>query len=168
MSLAKFLLSELEYEAATTRKCLERFQDEQLGFKPHPRSMSAGHLISHLAEIPSWIAPTFRGTELDLSPPGGTPYAPPLHASVADTLAVFDRAVAEGREVLATVEEASFGEPWTLLAGGHKIFTLPRAAVMRSFVLNHMIHHRGQLSVYLRLLDIPVPAIYGPSADEQM
>lgn len=168
MGLAKILLSELEYEAAVTRKCIERFKDDQLGWKPHPKSMSAGHLISHLAEIPAWIAPTLKGTELDLSPPGGTPYTPPLQASVAEVLAKFDQAVAEGKEVLAGAEDSSFGEPWSLLAGGHTIFTMPRAAVMRSFVLSHMIHHRGQLSVYLRLLDIPVPSIYGPSADEQM
>lgn len=168
MGLAKILLSELEYEAAATRKCIERFKDDQLSFKPHERSMSAGQLISHLAEIPGWIAATFKMDELDLSPPGGTPYTAPLHPTVADILAVFDKNVAEGKEVLAGVEDSAFGEPWSLLSGGHTIFTMPRAAVMRSFVLSHMIHHRGQLSVYLRLLDIPVPSIYGPSADEQM
>lgn len=166
MSLAKMFLPELEHEAATTRKCLERFKDDQLGWKPHGKSMSVGQLISHLAEIPGWTPATFHMDELDLSPPGGPPYTPTLYASVAETLAAFDKGVAEAKATLEGASDASFGENWTMLFGGNKIFTMPRAAVLRTWVLNHLIHHRGQLSVYLRLLEIPVPAIYGPSADE--
>ncbi len=123
--------------------------------------MSVGQLISHLAEIPAWTAPTFELDELDLAG-----YQAPNHATVAEVLAALDASVAQATAALGAAKEESFGDSWSLVAGGHKIFTLPRAAVMRSFVLSHLIHHRGQLSVYLRLLDLPVPSIYGPSADE--
>jgi uncharacterized damage-inducible protein DinB len=167
MSLAKILLSELDQEAATTRRCIERFSDDQLGWKPHEKSMSVRQLISHLAEIPGWTAGVLQKESLDLMPPGGGGYQPAHYATVAETVEAFDRVIAKCREnLLAITDESIFGQPWSLLAGGEKIFTLPRAAVMRVFVLSHLIHHRGQLSVYLRLLDIPVPSIYGPSADE--
>lgn len=166
MSLAKMFLPELEHEAATTRRCIERFKDDQLGWKPHGKSMSVGQLISHLAEIPGWTPATFQMDELDLSPPGGAPYAPTLYASVEETLAAFDKGVSEAKEALAAASDEAYGQNWTMLFGGTKLFTMPRAAVVRTWVLNHLIHHRGQLSVYLRLLEIPVPPIYGPSADE--
>lgn len=166
MSLAKMFLPELEHEAATARKCIERFKDDQLGWKPHAKSMSVAQLISHLAEIPGWTPATFNTTELDLSPPGGPPYAPTIYASVAETLAAFDQNVADAKAAIAAAGDAAFGENWSMLFGGQLLFTMPRAAVLRTWVLNHFIHHRGQLSVYLRLLDIPVPGIYGPSADE--
>lgn len=166
MSFAKMFLPELEHEVANTRKCIERFKDDQLGWKPHAKSMSVAQLISHLAELPGWTGATFQLNELDLSPPGGPAYTPTIFTSVAETLAAFDKGVEEAKAVLAAASDEAFGEPWTMLMGGNVIFTLPRVAVLRTWILNHMIHHRGQLSVYLRLLDIPVPGIYGPSADE--
>ncbi len=168
MNLGQILRSELEMEAVTARKCIERLNDGQLGWKPHPKSMSVGQLVSHLAEIPGWTGSTFEKDELDLAPPGGPGYQPKIYPTVADTLTAFDAAIEKAKAALAAAKDESFGEPWSLLSGGHKIFTMPRAAVMRGFVLSHFIHHRGQLSVYLRLLDIPVPSIYGPSADEGM
>jgi uncharacterized damage-inducible protein DinB len=161
--ITKSLAMELEMEAATARRCIERFKDDQLGWKPHAKSMSVGQLISHLAEIPSWAVPTFQQDSLDLST-----YVAPNHATVAEVLAAFDASVAAAKEAIASADEATFGDAWSLGAGGHTFFTMPRAAVMRAFVLSHFIHHRGQLSVYLRLLDIPVPSIYGPTADEGM
>jgi uncharacterized damage-inducible protein DinB len=161
--ITKSLGMELDMEAATARRCIERFSDDQLGWKPHAKSMSVGQLISHLAEIPAWAVPTFAQDELALDN-----YVAPNHTTVAEVLAAFDASVAAAKEALASADEATFGDSWSLVAGGHKIFTMPRAAVMRAFVLSHFIHHRGQLSVYLRLLDIPVPSIYGPTADESM
>ena len=163
MGITKILAMELDMEAATARRCIERFKDDQLGWKPHPKSMSVGQLISHLAEIPAWTVPTFGQDELDLAG-----YIAPNHTTVAEVLAAFDAAVAQAKAALGAAKEETFGDSWSLVAGGHKIFTMPRAAVMRAFVLSHFIHHRGQISVYLRLLDIPVPSIYGPTADEGM
>lgn len=167
MSIAESLLPEYDHEMAITRKHLERTPFAQLAWKPHPKSMSLGQVAVHLAEIPSWTAVTMKETELDMAPPGGSGYAPPEFASVEALLAHFDRHVAEGRAILAAAKDAEFAVPWTLKAGGYEIFTLPRLAVLRTWVLNHIIHHRGQFSVYLRLKDVKVPQTYGPSADEQ-
>lgn len=166
MGFAKIILPELEHELATTRRCLERVQDQHLGWKPHEKSMSVSQLISHLAEIPSWLGPTFGQSELDLAPPGGPAYVPPNHPTVADTLAEFDKNAAQAKAVLAGVQDDQMGQPWSLLFGGNVIFTLPKGAVLRTWVISHLIHHRGQLSVYLRQLGVPVPSIYGPTADE--
>ena len=167
MSIAQSLLPEYDHEMAITRKHLERTPFAQLAWKPHPKSMSLGQVAVHLAEIPSWTAGTMQGTGFDVSPKDGPAYAPPVFTTAAEMLAHFDRHVAEGRTALAAAKDADFMVPWSLMAAGQTLFTLPRLGVIRTWVLNHMIHHRGQYSVYLRLQDVTVPQTYGPSADEQ-
>lgn len=166
MSLAQMFLPELEHELATTRRCIERAKNDQLGWKPHDKSMSLGLLVSHLAEIPSWVGITLKTSELDLQPLEGEPYQSILYEKVEDALAAFDKGCVDAKAALANASDAALGESWSMLFSGNVLFTMPKAAVIRTWVINHMVHHRGQLSVYLRLLDIPVPSIYGPSADE--
>ena len=168
MTIAASMLPEFDAEMATTRRILERVPDEKLGWKPHEKSMSMGTLAAHLGEMVSWTVPTITQTELDMNPPGGAPYQPPAENSIAEILATFDASVSAARAVLAGVSDEDFVKNWSLLSGGNILMTMPRVAVIRTFALNHIIHHRGQLSVYLRLNDIPVPAMYGPSADESM
>ena len=167
MSLAHALLPEFDHEAAVTRTVLERVPEAHAAWKPHPKSMSLGHLAIHVASIASWTIPTLQATELDLAPPGGEPYKGPAWQSLADTLQVFDTTIARARAAIVPVTDLEMAQLWTLKKGGVTLFTLPRGAVLRSFVLNHTIHHRAQLGVYLRLLDVPVPATYGPTADTQ-
>jgi uncharacterized damage-inducible protein DinB len=165
MLIREPFLSEFDREMAATRKTLERVPDEKWDWKPHPRSNTMGWLASHVANMTLWTIMTFDRNELDVNPAGGQPpYTPP--ANRADLLATFDRQLADGRARLAAADDKTLMEDWTLLARGQKIFTMPRVSVLRGFVLNHMYHHRGQLTVYLRLNDVPVPALYGPSADE--
>ena len=166
MAIKESILPEFDHEMATTRKLLERIPEQNAGWKPHAKSMSLGHLGVHLAQLPLWGAVTMGQTELDLSPPGGSPYKTPEFESTGAVLAAFDEHVRQAREAIAAASDPDFMVPWTLKNGGQSIFTLPRVATLRSFVLNHVIHHRGQLSVYLRLRDVPIPSIYGPSADE--
>ena len=166
MGLSKALLPEFDYEMANTRKTLERIPEDRLDWKPHEKSMSLGHLATHLATLPSWAVHTISRSSLDLAP-GGVPAASPVQVkSQSDALERFDKNVAEARASIAGAEDAQLLEPWSLLNNGKPIITLPRIAVLRSFVMNHNIHHRAQLGVYLRLNDVPVPSIYGPSADE--
>lgn len=167
MSIAQSLLPEYDHEMATTRAHLERAPYGDWAWKPHAKSMTLGGLASHLVEVPSWVPPTLTRTELDLNPPGGPAYTSPTFASVAELLAAFDANVKQGRAALAATSDADFMVPWSLKSGGQVLMTLPRIAVMRSFVMNHLIHHRGQFTVYLRLRDVPLPQTYGPSADTQ-
>jgi uncharacterized damage-inducible protein DinB len=166
MSISEALLPEFDQEMATTRKTLERVPEEKFDWKPHEKSTTLGGLATHLANLPSWVGHTIDKEELDMAPPG----QPPLRIEPARTrdevLAAFDRNVAAARAALAGASDERLLGPWTLLQGGNRVLTLPRAAVLRSFVMSHSIHHRAQLGVYLRLNDIPVPSVYGPSADE--
>lgn len=166
MSLAAALLPEYDQEVAATRSVLGRVPAQRAGWKPHPRSRSLGDLSLHVADLFAWLRITLESNELDLAPPGGTPFAMPVYASPAATLAHFERHAAEGRAALAAARDADFALPWSLKAGGLTKFTMPRSACVRMFVLNHVIHHRGQLTVYLRLCDVPLPSVYGPTADE--
>jgi uncharacterized damage-inducible protein DinB len=166
MSLKDALLAEFDQETASTRKVLERIPERGLAWKPHEKSMSFGQLAAHLAEVPGWTVPTLTQESLDLNPPGGESYKTPDFDTRQEILDLFDANIAQARTALAQTGDEAFMVPWTLLSGGQAFFTLPRAAVMRGFVMNHMIHHRAQLTVYLRLNDIPVPSVYGPSADE--
>ncbi len=166
MSLAQSLLPEFDHEMATTRKVLERIPDAKAAWKPHEKSFSLGQLAIHVAQLLDWATTTMRTTELDMAPPGGEGYKAPQFSTAADLLATFDRNVAEARAALATASDADYLVNWTLKFEARDLFTLPRIAVLRTWVFNHIVHHRGQLSVYLRLNDIPVPSIYGPSADE--
>jgi len=166
MAIRDSILPELDHEMATTRKLLERVPEAQANWQPHPKSMTLGKLTIHLATLPHWATTTMKQTELDMHPPGGEPMKMPGFESTAATLALFDDAVRDARAAIAAAEDGDFMVPWALKNAGQEIFSMPRIAVLRSFVLNHLIHHRGQLSVYLRLHDVPIPAIYGPSADE--
>jgi uncharacterized damage-inducible protein DinB len=166
MSISEILLPEFDHEMATTRKTLERVPDDKFGWKPHEKSMSLGQLAHHIAFIPSWGVETINKDSIDVMPVGGGAPTPPKAETQRAVLDMFDGAVAASRAAIAGASDEQMMKPWTLLAGGKTVFTLPKAAVLRAFVLSHSIHHRGQLSVYLRLNDIPVPSIYGPSADE--
>jgi uncharacterized damage-inducible protein DinB len=166
MKISDALLPELDQELATTRKCLARIPDDKFSYKPHPKSFEMGALAVHIATMLDWGAMTIESDSFDFAPVGGEPYVPPVVKTNAELLALFDKAGAAFRAALAAADNDALMAPWSLLAGGQTIFTMPRVAVLRSMIFNHIVHHRGQLSVYLRLCDIPVPAIYGPSADE--
>ena len=165
MTLSEALLPEFDQEMALTRRCLERVPDEKFDWKPHPKSGALGWLAGFLAVLPGWTSTTLKQDSLDLSPPGGGPPLPSLTNRRA-VLEMFDKNVGEARTALAVAPDPHLLAPWTLLNGGQKLLTLPRIAILRTFVISHLIHHRGQLTVYLRLNDVPVPALYGPSADE--
>jgi len=162
MALVDALLPEFDHEMTTTRKLLERIPEEKFEWKPHARSFSLGALASHLATLPTWGGDTLNRSEIDIGTDPPTAALP----SKAEVMASFDKNVAATRAALAGRSDAELMATWTLKRGGHTLFSMPKTVVWRSFVVNHLVHHRGQLSVYLRLLDVPVPSIYGPSADE--
>lgn len=161
MTLAQAFLAELDVEMPTTRRLLERVPSEQGDWKPHAKSFSLAHLAQLVARMPGWLTMTMRQTTLDLGSFQG--YS---NETTATLLAEFDRNVREAREAIAAATDADFAVPWSLKRGDQVFFTLPRVAVMRQNV-NHLVHHRGQLSVYLRQLEVPLPSIYGPTADER-
>lgn len=167
MSIAQMILPEFDQEMAGTRRTLERVPDDKLTWKAHPKSNSIGWVASHLAEIPGWVEGTLTQDEWDFNPPGSEPYRSPEFSSRAEILAEFDKNVATARKVIEATSDADYMKQWSLLSGGETLFTMPRIAVIRAFILNHSIHHRAILTVYYRLNDIPVPSLYGPSADEQ-
>jgi uncharacterized damage-inducible protein DinB len=162
-NIASVLIAEMEQEARVARTCLERVPAEKFDWKPHEKSMAFGRLATHIAEMFSWTAATLQQPELDFSKFDYKPYEP---ATTADLVEYLDKNVAEAIDVLRNTPDEVFMENWTMRNGETVYFTMPKATCMRSFVMNHIIHHRGQLSVYLRLNDIAVPSIYGPSADE--
>jgi uncharacterized damage-inducible protein DinB len=166
MAMSQALLGEFDHEMANTRKTLERVPNGKFDWKPHAKSFSLGALAGHLAFIPQWAKMTIDTAEFDVNPPGGQQVRPAELKTQADILAFFDKGVAEARAALAGASDQNLMTPWSLLSGGKPIFTMPRIAVLRGMIMNHMIHHRGQLTVYLRLNDLPVPGLYGPSADE--
>ncbi len=163
--LAQSLLQELEFETPATRKTLERVP-EQFDWAPHDKSMKLGKLAQHLAEIPDWAVKAITLDELDLAPPGAAPSKPPVFTSTAQILAEYDKNIAAAKAALAATNDEHLMKPWSLKMGGKTLLTMPRIAVVRNFVLNHNVHHRAQMGVYLRLNDVPVPSVYGPSADE--
>lgn len=152
---------------ASTRKLLKRLPTEHFGFRPHEKSMTLGELGSHLAHMSTWGILTLCQPELDLAPQGGVPERNTVAADTAELVRRFDDALPKFRGALGTLSDDEMFAPWKLLQGGQVILTMPRIAVLRSMVMNHMVHHRAQLTVYLRLLNLPVPALYGPSADER-
>ena len=163
--IATSLLPEFDLEMANTRKVLERVPEADFAWRPHAKSFSMGELAGHVASIPGWMTSTLVDDAFDVSP-GGVPASFPKAATVKEAVAMFDEGVPAARAALEAASDAAFLESWSLLASGEPLFTMPRVAVVRSFVMNHLIHHRAQLCVYLRLKDVPVPALYGPSADE--
>jgi uncharacterized damage-inducible protein DinB len=167
MAISAGMLPEFDMEMAGLRKTLERIPDDKFNYKPHEKSMTVRQLAVHLALFPEWMIETLAKPSFDYAPVGGEAYKPPVVKSHKDLLAIFDRDVPKARAGLAAATDAQLMENWSLLEGGKTIFTMPRIAVLRGMVLNHMIHHRAQLGVYLRLNDVPVPALYGPSADEK-
>jgi uncharacterized damage-inducible protein DinB len=161
--IATSLINEMKHEIETTRKCLERIPAETFSYKPHEKSMEMGRLASHVAEMFGWTISTIQQPELDFAKMDYKPFEP---KSTAELVEFFEKQSSEALQTLENVPDETFMETWSLRNGEEVYFTLPKVAVMRSFVMNHIIHHRGQLSVYMRLNDIPVPGIYGPSADE--
>ena len=166
MSYAETLLPEFDQEMASTRKVLERIPDDKLDWKAHPKSHTIGWNANHVADIPNWVVPALTRPSLDLDPVDGPRYEFPALTSRQAILELFDRNVAAARKAIAEVKDEEMGHIWELSRAGQVFFTMPRSAVVRGFVLNHLIHHRAHLCVYLRLNDIPVPGMYGPSGDE--
>jgi uncharacterized damage-inducible protein DinB len=166
MGISESMLPEFDNEMANTRKTLERVPLEKSDWKPHEKSTAMGGLATHLSNIPTWVGYTIDQDSLDLAP-GGKPM-PPMEVakSQEELLASFDANVAKARVAIAGASDADLFKPWSLMMNGNTLMTLPKVAVLRSFVMNHLIHHRAQLGVYLRLNDIAVPSVYGPSADE--
>ncbi len=162
MSIVDALMPEFDHEMSVTRKLLERVPEDRFGWKPHEKSYTLGQLAQHVATLPMWGAITVNQSELDL---GGSQQLPPV-TNRAELLALFDGHVAGTRAAIAGKSDAELMAPWTLKAWGKTLFTMPKAAVWRSFVMSHLIHHRGQLSVYLRIQNVALPSMYGPSADE--
>ncbi len=167
MSIAESILPEFEMEMAGTRKTLERIPDDKLGWKAHSKSNTIGWVASHLAEIPGWVEGTLTQDAWDINPPGGEPYRTTELTSRQQVLNQFDANVVAAGKCIAATADDEFAKSWSLLSGGQPLITMPKLAVIRTWVLNHTIHHRAHLCVYLRLNDIAVPALYGPSGDEE-
>ncbi len=165
MSLSASLLPSFDQVIAGTRQLLETIPDDRLDWKPHAKSYTIGELGSHLANLPSWTVPTIEQDALDVAPDGGG--APTMAAfdSVAGMVAALDESAAAARTAIEAASDETLMGNWTLLLAGEAKFTAPRIGVLRSFIVEHMIHHRGQLTVYLRLLDVPVKPTFGPTAD---
>ncbi len=158
--ISSAFLAELDVEMPTTRRLLERVPGDRASWKPHPKSFSLGHLAQLVTRMPGWLTHTMKQTRLDLSA------GPQYSLETTETLlAEFDRCVTEGRAAITEARDEDYQVPWSLTTGERVLFTAPRLVVMRQNV-NHLVHHRGQLTVYLRLLDVPLPSIYGPTADE--
>jgi uncharacterized damage-inducible protein DinB len=165
MPMNQAFLAEFDQEMANTRKTLERLPDDKWDWKPHAKSGTIGWLANHVATFPGWLEQTLTTESLDIAP-GGKQIQLPTTKGRKEILAVFDESVPKARAALAKATDEQLMQTWSLLSNGQPIFAMPRAAVYRGMIMNHLIHHRAQLGVYFRLNDIPVPALYGPSADE--
>ena len=165
MNYAESILPEFDREIANTRKVLERVPDDKLDWQAHPTSHTIGWNANHLAEIPGWVEGMLTAPSWDFAPIGGEPYQSPKLTSRQEILDLFDRNVATARKAIAAVKDDQMTQRWSLLMSGAPIFTLPRVDMIRTFILNHLIHHRAVLCVYLRLNDIPVPGLYDPVWD---
>lgn len=164
MAIQTTLITELKHEASNTRKMLERLPEDKLGWKPHEKSKSLGQLAAHIAETPGWINHIMTGTSFDMT---RDVFSRVSSTSKEEIIAGFEQVLAQAVAMLEPAGNDEWAKNWAFRSGDHTIFELPRAAAMRTLVMNHLIHHRGQLSVYLRLLNVPVPGMYGPSADER-
>ena len=166
MKISEILLPEFDQESAMTKSVLERCPEAKFDFKPHAKSWELIKLANHLANLPSWTMITMKQDVFDVAPPGAEPYKEELATTTAALVAKFDKNTADARAAIAEASDADFAKIWTMQKGGQDIFSMPKMVCLRSFVINHGIFHRGQLAVYLRMIDVPVPALYGPSADE--
>lgn len=165
MTIAEAMIAEFSQESIGTRTMLERLPEDKLSWKPHEKSMSLGRLATHVAEIPEWAETIVNDETFDMDAAGFTPKE---LTSKQEILDYFDENVEKFKKVMSGQGDEHLFKNWKLIAGGHTAVDLARVACLRGFVLSHLIHHRGQLSVYLRENDVPLPAIYGPSADEGM
>jgi uncharacterized damage-inducible protein DinB len=166
MNYVETILPEFDREMSNTRKVLERVPEHRLDWQAHPESHTIGWNANHLAEILGWVEGMLTQPSWDIAPVGGEPYQSPKRTTRQEILDLFDRNVAVARKAIAAVKDDQLTQPWSLLNAGTPFLTMPRGMVIRSFVLNHLIHHRAILCVYLRLNDIPVPGMYSPSGDE--
>ena len=162
MSISDTLIQELETEAAATRALIERVPDNKLDWKPHDKSMPLGRLATHIAELPSWGKVTIEQDVLDIS----EGFTPTILTSAAEILDTFDKNTAAFKALLAKTPDDEYAKTWSMKHSGQDVYAAPKGVVVRSMVLNHLVHHRGQLTVFLRLNDVPLPMTYGPSADE--
>jgi uncharacterized damage-inducible protein DinB len=165
MAIKDALLPEFDHEMGSTRRVLERVPAADLKWTPHEKSFNMGKLAWHISNIPNWIHATLDAPIFDLASMGDDMRSKEP-ASVDEVLKAFDESVKKARDKIAEQTDSAFLSPWTLKQGGQEMFTMPKISVVRSFVMNHIIHHRGQLTVYLRQRNVPLPALYGPSADE--
>ncbi len=163
MALKEALLPEFDHEMANTRKALERIPADKFSWKPHEKSFSMGDLVTHIATIPDWMVFTIDHDSLDMA----APFHNEAARSTGELLERFDANVIKARKALEGTNDEVLFKPWALKMGDKVLFSMPKISVLRGFVMNHLIHHRGQLTVYMRENNIPVPALYGPSADEQ-
>lgn len=165
MALRDALLSEFDREMDGTRKVLERVPEDKFSWKPSEKSGTMAWLAGHVARLPQWASMMLACEELDINPPGGAPSRPGPPANRQELLDWFDKHSGEASQALASASDEALMKPWTLLNSGERIFVMPRIAVLRAFVMNHLIHHRGQLTVYLRMNNATLPPLYGPTAD---
>ena len=165
MSISENFLPQFDHEMQITRSCLAQASTDKMAWKPHEKSMTMGRLASHIADMVSWAKGIINTDEFDVAPPGGEPYQVKDAGTTEELLAMFDKAVAGSRPAIAGASDETLRGTWTFKSGGEVVVSMPRIACLHAFIVSHIIHHRGQLSVYLRLNDIPVPSIYGPSAD---
>lgn len=168
MLIRDLLLPEFAAEMAATRRVLERVPDEEGSWKPHEKSFPVGHLAQHVSRLPSWATMIMTQTEVDLAPPGGSKFPGYTFEKTATLLAEFDKNVAKGLAAIERAADADFDVEWSLKRAGVTLRSMSRYHMLRTMMFNHIVHHRAQLTVYLRLLNIPVPGLYGPSADERM
>lgn len=165
MTIAQNFLQEFDSEMKITRSLLERVPEKDAAWQPHPKSSSMGNLAAHIANLPRWVSGAVEHDEVDLSLPSAEAFRPPPFDTTSAVVDRFDRNVEAAKKAVNGVTDEHLAGVWTLRNGDKKIVSMPRTAVLRSFVVSHLVHHRGQLSVYLRLRDVPLPRIYGPTAD---
>ncbi len=158
------LLHELDYEAATTRRVIERVPTDLLGWRPHAKSMSLGELATHIAKIPRGISAMAQMSSFDAA---NFP-SPSTAGSSEELVTIFDSSIADARTTIGSMNDADLARPWRMTRDGQDLMVMPRGAVLRNILFNHWYHHRGQLTVYLRLNDVALPSVYGPTADEKM
>ena len=166
MSISDGLLPHYDQEIGRTRRLLESVPEDKFAWSPHDKSMSLGELASHLAAVLAWAPTIIEQDEFDVAPPGSEgSYSPTTYETLTDILNAFDKNAGNAREMLAAKSDEEYMAPWSLKKGGEVLFTAPRVGVVQDMLIHHLIHHRGQMSVYLRMCDVPVPQTYGPTAD---